>query len=471
MTKSLLAVPHVSATHRTVPLAVASAGREAVELAEAAGLFLDQWQQSVLEDSLGERADGSWSAFEVGLIVPRQNGKGSVLEARELAGLFLFGEELILHSAHEYKTAAEAFLRIRSLIENTDDLRRRCKKPRTSHGEEGIELLNGNRLRFVARTGGSGRGFSGDCIILDEAYNLPGRVLAALFPTMSARPNPQIWYTSSAPLNDPTSDVLRGLCRRGRRGADKLAFLEWCAGPGDPEDRGRWRAANPGLGIRITEDFVDTERQAFSEDVEAWERERLGIWRDSEDGRERVIPPATWVACEDAKSGPVGRVAFALDVSPDRRTGAFGVVGASGRGGTHGEVADYGTGTEWMVARAKQLQDKWMAPLAVAAGSPAASLLADLENAGVKVTQVTTGDHAAACGALFDEIVQQRFRHLGQLELNAAVEGADRRYYGDSWLWSRRTSVSDICPLVAVTLAKWAFDQGPAFSDPTVSVW
>jgi hypothetical protein len=66
---------------------------------------LDPWQRFVLDRALGESKDGKWSAFEVGLVVPRQNGKGSILEARELAGLFLFDERLILHSAHEFETA------------------------------------------------------------------------------------------------------------------------------------------------------------------------------------------------------------------------------------------------------------------------------------------------------------------------------------------------------------------------------
>jgi predicted amidohydrolase YtcJ len=61
---------------------------EAVELAASAGLVLDDWQQHVLVSALGERPDalGTWAAFEVGLVVPRQCGKGGVLEARELAG-------------------------------------------------------------------------------------------------------------------------------------------------------------------------------------------------------------------------------------------------------------------------------------------------------------------------------------------------------------------------------------------------
>ena len=48
--------------------------------------------------------------LEVALIVSRQNGKGSILEALELAALFLDDfippRGLILHSAHEFKTAA-----------------------------------------------------------------------------------------------------------------------------------------------------------------------------------------------------------------------------------------------------------------------------------------------------------------------------------------------------------------------------
>ena len=72
---------------------------------------------------MGETAAGRWAAFEVGLIVPRQNGKGSILEALELAALFLADPDapppLILHSAHEFKTSAEHFRRVRDLIEAT----------------------------------------------------------------------------------------------------------------------------------------------------------------------------------------------------------------------------------------------------------------------------------------------------------------------------------------------------------------
>ena len=48
-----------------VPDRISSAGAEAIDLARAAGLHLDDWQQWVLDKSLGERDDGTWSMRSV----------------------------------------------------------------------------------------------------------------------------------------------------------------------------------------------------------------------------------------------------------------------------------------------------------------------------------------------------------------------------------------------------------------------
>lgn len=447
--------------YRNKPPARSSAGSEAADLACDAGLVLDDWQRDVLEDALGERGDGRWASLEVGLIVPRQNGKGAILEARELAGLFLFGENLILHSAHEFKTAAEAFRRLLFLVQSNGDLEQHVHRVRTSHGEEGIELKGGQRIRFVARSTGSGRGFSGDTVILDEAYNLSPEAMAALFPTLSARPNPQIWYASSAPLQTPSSEVLRKFCRRGRAGTSQsLTYIEYSAAPdSDPADPQAWAEANPALGIRITEEFVTQERDALQDE---FLRERLGIWHDDDYNSDRVVPLDAWRACEDPKSGPVGGVSFALDVSPSRDRASFAVAGAAGAGGVHIEIVDHRGGTAWCVTRAVELTNRWSARLAVAANSPAASLVPELEAAGVEVVQVSTAEHAQACGQIYDAVMQRQARHLGQPSLTVAVEGADRKFHGDAWLWSRRHSQVDISPLVAVTLAFWLHSQRSA---------
>lgn len=216
--------------YRYVPLYTSSAGQDAIDLSAAAGLDLDPWQQDVITDSLGERPDGRWAATEVGLIVPRQNGKGAILEARELFGLFLDPTcKLITHTAHRFDTALDHFRRMRALIEGTPDLLAEVKDNghgidgpsgiKDSNGKESIELRDGARLNFKARSKGSGRGFSGDLVVLDEAFWLMD--LGSLVPSLSARPNPQLWLTSSAPLPQAESDRLRKMIRRGRRLAEE----------------------------------------------------------------------------------------------------------------------------------------------------------------------------------------------------------------------------------------------------------
>lgn len=280
------------------PFDSARSGQNAIALAGRAGLTLDPWQRLVIEAGLRRRA-GRWAAFEVCLVVARQNGKGTVLEALELAALFLFPDvRLILHSAHEFKTAAEAFLRIRALIEDRPEFDRKVSRVRTAAGAEAIELKDGKRLRFVARSSGSGRGFTSDLVILDEAYRLGDQEMAALLPTLSARPDPQVWYASTA--GDTSSIQLGRVRARGVAAADpSLAFLEWSADEDayDPSDPADWARANPGLGIRIPADYVAREMAALA--PEAFARERLSVGDYPLDGAGNwaVVSEDDWSSC------------------------------------------------------------------------------------------------------------------------------------------------------------------------------
>jgi phage terminase large subunit-like protein len=192
-----------------------SAGAEAIDLARAAGLVLDDWQSWVLDKSLGENDAGSWSAFEVALLVGRQNGKNAILEARELAGIVLFGDDLIVHTAHRADTTMEHFRRMEQYADEFDEFRRLVKRVSRKNGDESIELKGGRRIKFVCRARNPGRGFSGSCIVFDEALaSLDGGVIGAMIPTLATRSMAQVWYTSSAPRAD--SDFLHDVCRRGR---------------------------------------------------------------------------------------------------------------------------------------------------------------------------------------------------------------------------------------------------------------
>lgn len=426
-----------------------SAGLEAAELAASAGLVLDEWQCHVLDVALGERPDGKWSAFEVGLIVGRQNGKGAILEARELAGLYLFGEQLILHSAHEFKTAQEAFRRVLALVQNTPDLDKLVSRVRTSHGEEGIELRSGARLRFIARSTGSGRGFSGDVVILDEAYNLPGEAMAALLPTLSARPNPQVWYTSSA--GTESSEVLARLKERGTDGSSgRLAYFEWSAdAKSDLDDQDAWAQANPGLGIRILPEFVEAERAALPEMEFA--RERLGIWADAR--REAAIDAALWASLIDAECEARSPVAFAVEVNAERTKSSIMAAIKRPDGLVQVESIAYQPGTAWVLDKLVALNADWH-PVGVALNpaTAAGSLIPGLQAAGIEPVLVSGREEAQACGAFYDAIVDKRVRHGNQPVLNIAVEQATKRPVGDAWVWHRRTS-TDISPINGATLA------------------
>jgi hypothetical protein len=482
----------------SVPAYVSSAGQEAVELAALAGLILDPWQAFVLEHALGEREDGKWAAFEVGLVVPRQNGKGGVLEARELAGLYLLGERLIVHSAHLFDTSLEAFRRLLTLIEQTPDLERRVKRVSRSHGEEGIELKGGQRIRFRTRTKGGGRGLTGDCLMMDEAMILPEMAHGALLPTLSARPNPQVWYTASA-VDQYVHEhglVLARVRQRGLAGDDpSLAYFECSvdpealprarrrreegdkrpAGPDDVDaktaaDPEAWATANPGLGIRITAGHIANERRSLEARTFAVERLNVGDWPDVDGEPETVIDLERWADLIDARSAMRDPGALAFDVSPDRSWASICAAGHRKDELAHIEVVERRRGTGWVVERLIELVERHE-PLAVVCdgSSPAASLIPALEKADVDVTVASAADQAQGCGLLFDRVEQETLRHLGTPELAAALRGAKKRPIGDAaWAWSRKNSGVDITSLVGCTLALWgllteAGETGEAF--------
>lgn len=456
-----------------------SNGPEAVELSARAGLELDPWQRDALELMLAVGDDGLWACFEFAEIVARQNGKGGILEGRALAGLFLLGEQLIMWSAHEYKTALEAFLRMRALIrtlEREGVIADDYVKVSNTNGEEGFEIPSTEqRLKFIARSKSSGRGFSGDTNIIDETFAYTLGQQAALMPTMSARPNPQIIYTSSPPLDGDTGEPLFALRKRADAGGDEaLGFRDWgCAGTLDQvdridlDDRAKWAASNPALGIRITEQFVARERRSMS--PVDFARERMGIWpKQREQGG--AIDVDQWASLADSRSRREGDVALGVDIAPQRDYAAIELYGLRDDELGHGQLVDYRPGTDWIIDRIVELRDA-LDPVAIGMGrGTGASLETELGKLGItrpedpedpqrgQLAITTATDMAAACGQLLDAVRQATMMHVPAQPMDAAVAGARTRETGDTIAWSRKDAAVDICPLVALTTARWAFE-------------
>ena len=453
------------------PLFHSSAADDAVDLAAIAGLVLDPWQEHVLRGSLGERRDGRWSAFRTALVVPRQNGKNAILEARELAGLLLFGEKVIVHTAHEFKTAHNSMVALMNRIKGSPLLEyvkggagvssatdiRDIDGFKTGN-QPSISMQNGSILQFAARSSGSGRGFTGDLVVLDEAYALKASEMAALLPTMSAKSidgNPQVWFTSSAGM--PESDLLAGLREQGMSGtADRLAYFEWSsADDADPLDKDSWYEANPALGYRISEEYIQDEYDTFmaADALEEFKRERLGVWAKL--GNESVFAPGVWDALADEESVPGERLVFGVEVAGNRESASIALLSFRGDELVHAEIVDHEAGTSWIGHRLKELQAKWNPAAIVAiAGGHVDSLMPGWRRDGVRVRLVRFTDYVKACGLVFDMVSQGKLRHLGDPLLGDAVEGVVQQFTRDnaSWYWSRKGSDVDITPLVALTV-------------------
>ncbi|MGZ4617167.1 MAG: hypothetical protein ACXV3F_00255 [Frankiaceae bacterium] len=476
----------VEPAYCSVPPSQNTLGDEVAELAAMAGFAPDPEQRLALDHLFAMKPDGRVAAMEFAVICSRQNLKTGLFKQAALGWLFVTEERLVVWSAHEFGTAQEAFRDMSMLIESCPMLDRRVKQMHKGNGDEAIELKNGSRLKFKARTKGGGRGLSGGKVVLDEAYALKPEHMGALLPLLSAQPDPQVVYGSSA--GHATSEVLRAVRDRGRAGGDpSLAYLEWCDDlPGECEnprcdhdpltvkgcrldDRARWARANPAMGRRIGVEYIANERRALP--PAEFARERLGWWDEPDADEPPVIHSGAWADQEDADSAPEDPygVCFAVSVSQDRTWAQIASAGRRADGGLHVEIVDNRRGTRWVIDRVVELRDRWQ-PCAVVVNpaGPEGSLIADLTEAGVDVVQPTSRDLGQAFGMFFDGVmVEKTLWHRPDALLGVAVEAARSRPLGDAKTWDQRGS-TDISPLVAASNALWGFNVHGAERAPVI---
>jgi hypothetical protein len=443
---------------------------EAIELGDAYGVCdgfpLDDSQRFTLRAALGERADGSWAAATVGDFEPRQSGKNDTVATRELAGLILFGERLIIHTAHEFSTANESFLRLVGLFENWDDLRKRVSQIRYGNGTQAIELLTGQRLLYKARTGGSGRGFAkADLVVYDEAQHLKVEHVAASGPARLANPNSQAWYLGSGGLE---SSVNAWRMRRRALEGDggRFAYVEHTAErvslvdgrivsvkPADVLDREAWAEANPAYNWpgRISDESLS---DLFAElGAELFARECLCIWEPEPDIDDAVVPGDVWASLVDSGSEIASHRCYGLDVSPNRGWASFAAAGRRVDGRLHVEAPEHRPGTDWVLEYAVGLWEKFRLPIRIDKTGPAASFIDLLRNRLVEVVEVSGAEVSQACGQFIDAALSDGLRHLNGASLNSSLRGAVLKTSGDAASWGRRVSKVDISALCAVTVA------------------
>lgn len=502
--------------------AVKTWGAPFAEFAESVGITLDPGQRDILDDGLSVRADGLWTAREVDDIEPRQNGKSLLFEIRALGGVYLLKEPLVIWTAHEFKTAHGSFLHVKDLVTNFDHLRKRVRSIRDSGARTEIELQNPTRkISFLARSGGSGRGFAQvSPLLLDEGFALTAEQMAALQYAMSAARNPQVWIGSSAPLT--TSEVLREVVKDGRRGGKRSAYYEWSA-PGEIKELARIAEVNkarikgglpsdddfqrltalsnrsigrPG-GVGVTMESAEEELKK-STDVYVFLRERWGVFSALEEGGK--INPATWDNLADPESRRADDVSLAVDVSLGRDWYSVVMAGPREDGKEHVQLVRSGSDIDEVVPFLSDARDQ-LSPIcfAMAAGTYAA-LKVRLKAAGFLRPEerpvdgaarlieganphppecgdllVLNGtDMGAACGRFLSSVKGGTLRHVPSDQLTQATRVGQTRVSGNQLAWVTSDENMDITALVAASEATWAHDSRAGEIedyDPADDIW
>lgn len=474
------------ARHLVLPHGIKSSGFPAVrETCRRIGIEFDQWQQDLNKCLLAKDAHGLYASDTAVFSIPRQVGKTFDIGAVAFALCIGSPGLTVVWTAHRFKVSRESFNEMRGwarrseLVPHID-----YDAITTAAGNECIPFRNGSRIVFAARERGAIRGFTKvGVLVLDEAQILTEMAMSDLVPTTNQSPNPLIVLMGTPPKPTDPGEVFTRLRQEALSGESQdILYVELSAEQdADPGDRKQWGIANLSYPKRTPARAILRMRKLLSE--EDFVREGLGVW-DAHVGR-ALFDLHLWNGeLLDATSQAQDPVAFAFDVTPDRGMGAVGMAGRREDANIHVEIVDSCEGTSWLVPRLLELNAKWKpCVIVVDARSPAASLLPELAERGLRVTTepkrgtgdiiVTTnaGEMAQACGAIFDGVHDTKsVRHLGQPELTSAMEGAAQRPLGDAWALSRGKSSANIAPLVAVTLAAYGLSvHGP--EEESVAPW
>jgi hypothetical protein len=400
-------------------------------------------QREIVDVALELDEAGRFCYREVIVSMPRQMGKTTVLLPVEVDRCTMWGDaQKVLYTAQTGMDARKKLLEDQVPILTQCPLYGLVKRVYQAAGQEAVVWKNGSRISLAASARESGHGFTLDLGILDECWNdEDDRREQAVLPAMKTRPMAQMWLTST--MGTERSTYLNRKVKMGREAAvidsgSGVAYFEWSI-PDDADIASPdvWWEYMPALGYTVSEAVIAYDLQTMEE--AEWRRADGN--QMTKGAHDRIIPDAVWAAV--CNSGAVvdqsAWVVFGVDVLPDRTHGAI--------------VVEHREGTGWIVDRAKALNATYSCRFVVDSGGPAASIGNDLEQAGLQVVRLNTSEVAAACAAFYDAIADRQVAIRTDASLDAAVAGLEKRPLGDRFMWARSTSLADITPFMAATLA------------------
>ncbi len=158
--------------------------------------------------------------------------------------------------------------------------------------------------------------------------------------------------------------------------------------------------------------------------------------------------------------------AFAAEISEDRRRCAIAAAWRPPPGRVTVEIAWYGPPWQAVEHMAGLYERREPVVVVVDGRAQSATLIKPLAMAGVPTFQPSTQDVAVAHGEFMDLVSLGELAHLNQAELTEAVRGAATRPLAGARAWERKVDTADQSPLVAATLAVWAFGKWETAGEP-----
>ena len=222
------------------------------------------------------------------------------------------------------------------------------------------------------------------------------------------------------------------------------------------DDKKLWYAANPALGIRLSEAF--TAEELGTQSADGFARERLGWWSPVLTRQaEFAIQAETWDACRSEAPKPEGKTAFGVKFSADGAEVCLcgAVIPADGPARISMiERRQTGRGIAWLSEFINERSGR--ASCVVIDGRNGADLL--VENiketwrAKGAVIRPTSRDVIAAVSTLTNALNERSVTwYAGQPALRDSAISSVRRPIGGGWGFGGENSV----PIEAAALALW----------------
>ena len=453
------------------------------------------WQKWLLLHALELDEQGAYRYRFVVVTVARQSGKTLVMLILALWHIYALGSRTVIGTAQDLTNSEKAWEEAVEWAEANDELQPLIEDVKRGHPKRLIVRSDdlANRIceyRVAAASRRGGRGFSGDLILLDELREHQSwDSWSAVTNTMNARPKAQAWAFSNA--GDITSIVLKYLRAAAHQAlgwpdgdADKalldndevqdddvdevLGWFEWSAPPHlVRSDRNGWAQANPSMNhTDVVENCITEKALAAAlrtSPASVFEVECLCRWVATSDGG--PFPDGSWAETSDTAPNVAtgASSSVCLEIPPDRARAYLARASIDMNGNPVVGIWEDQAGTDWVIPFLKKHRTRYNA-VVVRIGSrvPAASMAAEIEEAGLPFTKWAATEVGAAHGQMFDALRDHKLRHLPHPGMDSAATSAATKVGPEGgWVLDPMKSPTETAPLTAAIGAVWGLQNLP----------